>query len=76
MIFYVLVGIIGYATTFDNTPPVYIQRSAPWGLDYPMVIAQALMAFALCVGNMLNYTAMRSSAFNLILGNSEVTFTK
>ncbi len=76
MVFYVLVAVLGYASTFDSTPEVFVEREAPWGKDLPMIIAQILVACSLTAVTMLNYIPLRSSVLNLMFTDPEVTFKR
>jgi len=71
-----LVAILGYLSTFDHTPEVFVERVAPWGKDFFMTTAQILVACSLTVVSMLNYIPFRASVLNVLFTNPEVTFLR
>ena len=74
--FYSLIGVLGYISTFDKTPEIFVTRVAPWGKDYAMVIAQIMVTLALCANTLLSYMPFRSSVLNLTLGDTTITFRR
>jgi len=72
VVFYILVSLFGYVSTFDSTPEVFVERIAPWGTDVFMTIAQVFIIFSLITNTMVNYVAWRGSVFGLIFENPEV----
>ena len=75
LIFFLIVGIIGYLTQPLKTPDVIISRKSLINdkLDIVMTICRALVAILLIVKIPMNYNTLRISILNLAFGSTEIT---
>ena len=50
-LFYLLIGMTGYFSTYEMTPKIVIERESLYvgSVDYPMMVGRILMVFVLCV---------------------------
>jgi amino acid permease len=75
LIFFLVVGTIGYLTQPLKTPDVIINRKSLVNdkLDIVMTICRALVAILLAVKIPMNYNPLRISILNLAFGSTEIT---
>lgn len=76
--FYSIIAITGYLSTFESTPDLVVTRKPfpPYSYDVFLMIAQISIAGALCITIPLNFVPLRTSIFNHIFSNQELTYTK
>ncbi len=78
LIFYVVITLAGYLSTFDATPDIVVRRPLPpgWDKDYFMVFAQVAVAAALCITIPLNFVPLRTAVFNHLFEDQKLTTKK
>ncbi len=75
-LFYLLIGMTGYFSTYELTPKIVLERE---GLQYgksdiPMMICRALMIFVLCVAYPIKIVAFKQIIFTALTNsNKEVS---
>ena len=76
LIFYTIIILAGYLSSFDKTPDIIIYRKGPDAFKVPIIISQLLIACGLCVGIPLNFVPLRTAIYNQIFKDSEYTFLR
>lgn len=76
VIFYIIISLLGYFSTFEETPEVFVERIAPWGTDILMIIAQIIITICLIFSIMFNYVPFRTAVYGILFSNPEVTIKR
>lgn len=73
-LFYTLIALAGYLSTFDQTPHVVLNRRPlsddPNAHDYKLLVGSVAISFSLIFASPLNYNPFRTSLLNLIFPNN------
>lgn len=73
-LFYLVVAIPGYLSTFDDTPPLVVNRAPLSGeRDIFMMIARIAIWISMIFGFPVNYNPFRNNLFHFMKGTTEFT---
>lgn len=78
-LFYLLIGMTGYFSTYEMTPKIVIERESLYvgSVDYPMMVGRILMVFVLCVAYPIKLVTFKQIIFSSVLSSTkEVSQTK
>jgi len=79
-VFYLMIILSGYLSSFDDTPDIIIYRKLPESIadsfKIPVMLAQIAIACALIVAIPLNFVPLRTAIYNQIFGDSEYQFKR
>lgn len=76
LVFYIIITLSGYLSSYDNTPDIIISRKGPDSFVVPVFISQMLIAGALCVSIPLNFVPLRTAIYNQTFGNSDYSLQR
>lgn len=73
--FYLLISIIGYLSTFDDTPPLVVNRDPLTGdRDVWMMAARLGIYISVMVGFPVNFNPYRNSLYHFLTGSTDFSF--
>ena len=74
-VFYIVVAVFGYLSTFSKTEEIVVNRDPLGGkeVDMWMMAARLMVWVSLVVGFPVNYNPFRNNLFHLIFGSAEFT---
>ena len=76
LIFYIIITISGYISSFENTPDIILSRKVPEVFNIPVMIAQILISCGLCIGIPVNFFPLRIAICNQLFSDTEYAFKR